>query len=99
MACRIPRPGKTNYVRGFVQLTWRDNYARADHELELFADDYLEWHADNALEPPIAAAVMFKGMTEGWFCGSALADYVNDHDDEPYNARDIINADKSVVPS
>jgi putative chitinase len=94
-----PETGQTYYGRGFVQLTWRDNYARADHELELFADDCLEWHADNALEPPIAAAVMFKGMTEGWFCGSALADYFNDHDDDPYNARDIINGDKSVVPS
>src|SRR4051794_30398872 len=70
-----------------------------DHELELFADDSLEWHADNALEPPIAAAVMFKGMTEGWFCGSALGDYFNDHEDDPYNARDIINGDKSMVPS
>src|SRR4051794_28194747 len=45
---------QTYYGRGFVQLTWRDNYARADRELDLFADGSLEWHADNALEPPIA---------------------------------------------
>jgi hypothetical protein len=94
-----PETGQTYYGRGFVQLTWRDNYARADQELGLFAGDSLEWHADNALKPPIAAAVMFKGMAEGWFCGCTLADYFNDHEDDPYNARDIINADKSAVPS
>lgn len=94
-----PETGQTYYGRGFVQLTWRDNYARADHELALCAEDSLEWHADNALKPPIAAAVMFKGMSEGWFCGWALADYFNTHEDDPYNARDIINGDKSVVPS
>ena len=28
-----PETGQTYYGRGYVQLTWRDNYARADEEL------------------------------------------------------------------
>lgn len=94
-----PETGQTYYGRGFVQLTWRDNYARADQELGLAAAESLEWHADTALRPPIAAAVMFTGMAKGWFCGDTLADHFNDHEDDRYNARDIINGDKAVMPS
>ena len=34
-----PETGQTYYGRGFVQLTWRDNYARADVECELNDED------------------------------------------------------------
>jgi putative chitinase len=99
-----PETGQTYYGRGFVQLTWRDNYAKATRELELDGDDDLEWHADRALQPTIAAEVMFRGMAEGWFRTGddgkpeTLGKYFNEADDDPYGAREIINGDKHIVP-
>ncbi|RBP03789.1 chitinase class I [Roseiarcus fermentans] len=64
--------GQRYYGRGYVQLTWRHNYARADAELPGFD---LVKTPDNALKPEIAAVVMLRGMTEGWFTGLKLDDY------------------------
>src|SRR5262245_56302737 len=63
MSYGVPDPdtGQTYYGRGYVQLTWRDNYARADHELDYSGDDSCEWHASNALDPTAAAEIMFQG--------------------------------------
>lgn len=103
-----PQTGQTYYGRGFVQLTWRDNYARADEELgygRTKADmDSCEWHAENALNLDTASEVMFQGMVEGWFRSDdngrqTLERYFNDATDNPYGAREIINGDKSKVPS
>jgi hypothetical protein len=96
--------GQTYYGRGFVQLTWRDNYAKATRELELEGEDDLEWHADRALDPAIAADIMFLGMAEGWFRGDSkgrqtLLRYFDIDTDDPYGAREIINGDKHIVPS
>lgn len=97
--------GQTYYGRGYVQLTWRDNYAKATRELGLKGDSDLEWHADMALDPQIAADVMFIGMREGWFRASSdgkrqtLARYFDGDTDDPYTAREIINGDKTKVPS
>ena len=100
-----PETGQTYYGRGFVQLTWRDNYARADKEILAsfgFNPD-CEAVADNALDPKIAAAVMFLGMEQGWFRGDSngrqtLYRYFNDEIDDAYQAREIINGDKTKVP-
>lgn len=88
-----PETGQAYYGRGLVQLTWRENYARADHEiLSLFAIDVgMEWDADKALNPRVATGVMFLGMEQGWFTGRKLSDYFNDEKDDPVNARQIIN--------
>lgn len=92
--------GQTYYGRGFVQLTWRDNYARADKELDLEGEESCEWHAENALSPFTAARVMFRGMEQGWFrSGETLPRYFSDTEDDPYEAREIINGDKHIVPS
>jgi hypothetical protein len=96
-----PTTGQTYYGRGYVQLTWRDNYAKADKELELKDEESCEWHAENALNPIIAAEIMFQGMAEGWFRKGkdggpeTLTRYFNEAVDDPYNARDIINGDKA----
>jgi hypothetical protein len=94
-----PETGQCYFGRGYVQLTWRDNYARADEELNLEDDLSCEQQADNALVPWIAARVMYQGMHEGWFRGDKLEDYFNDVEDDPYGAREIINGDKHIVPS
>lgn len=58
------------YGRGFVQLTWEKNYRRADDELHLSGS--LVANPDRAMEPRIAADIMRKGMSEGWFTGVSL---------------------------
>ena len=101
-----PETGQTYYGRGYVQLTWRDNYARADKELGFSGDSSCEWHAERALDPYTAAEVMFQGMQEGWFRsddkGKQTLDRYFDLEtgaDDSYGAREIINGDKSKVPS
>ena len=69
------------YGRGFVQLTWRDNYAK--YGLEKTPDKALEW--DSSL------FVLFDGMTKGLFTGKKLDDYINDNKRDYINARRIIN--------
>lgn len=65
--------GKAPYGRGYVQLTWRDNYVKADKRLGL--KGALAKNYDLAMEPDIAAKVITRGMVEGWFTGKKLADY------------------------
>lgn len=59
------------YGRGYVQLTWKENYERADRELGL--NGRLVANADLAMDPAIAAAILRKGMVEGWFAGDRQA--------------------------
>src|SRR5689334_6390280 len=55
------------YGRGYVQLTWKDNYEKADRELDLSGK--LSGNLELALDPDIAARIMVRGMQEGWFAG------------------------------
>lgn len=77
--------------RGFVQLTWEDNYRTASSALGLIGDRDLVEHPDLALDSMIASRTMTRGMAEGWFTGKKLGDYFNDDTDDPFNARRIIN--------
>ena len=58
-----------------------------------------------ALRADYAAAIMFVGMTEGWFRADrrgrrqTLARYFGGSVDDPVGAREIINGDKSKIPS
>jgi hypothetical protein len=56
--------------RGYVQLTGRKNYAKAAAALGV----PLEESPDLALQPDIAAAIMVRGMREGWFTARDLDD-------------------------
>jgi predicted chitinase len=75
------------YGRGYVQLTWDYNYAK----MAALTGADLVGHPDLALDPKIAALIMFEGMTGGLFTGRKLADYFSDHRDDPVGARFIIN--------
>lgn len=57
------------YGRGYVQLTWEENYEHADKKLGL--GGALEQDPEKALEPDIAALIMRRGMEEGWFAGDS----------------------------
>lgn len=83
----VPPYNKVYYGRGFVQLTWIDNYKKASQEL---ATDFVKY-PERALEPTLAAAIMFEGMADGWFTGKKLSDYITDTKADYINARRIIN--------
>jgi len=80
----------TYYGRGYVQLTWKDNYSRLSKVLGL-GDDLLI-NPRRALEPAIAYDIMSYGMRHGAFTGKKLADYIHDETCDYKNARRIINA-------
>jgi putative chitinase len=83
--------------RGFVQLTWEDNYDKASKALGLIDDRDLVEHPEMALDSLISARIMFRGMAEGWFTGRKLGQYFNGDKDDPVNARQIINGNDDDV--
>ena len=82
-----PETGQTYYGRGFVQLTWKTNYAKFG---QLLGVDLVN-NPDLAMDMPTATKVMFIGMTKGLFTGVALSNYFNDTKADWVNARKIIN--------
>lgn len=65
------------YGRGYVQLTWEPNYAKADGELHkamiLKAGEGLLITPDLAMHADVAAFIMRRGMEQGWFTGVKLS--------------------------
>lgn len=85
-------PDQIYYGRGYVQLTWYENYDRMGRILNV---PLLE-HPELALQPDIAADIMFEGMTKsksfkGDFTGKCLEMYFNETKEDWVNARRIIN--------
>ncbi len=82
------------YGRGYVQLTWYDNYQKAGKKIGV---DLIQ-HPELALDPDNASEIMFNGMNEGWFTGKKLSDYFNATVEDWVNARRIINGtDKATL--
>lgn len=90
-----PGDGARYCGRGYVQLTGRANYAKAEAALgvPLVADP------DLALNPDIASKIMRRGMQEGWFTGKSLSTYLPRVADihNFTNARRIINGQDRAV--
>ncbi len=82
--------GQVYYGRGFVQLTWYDNYVTQDAKLGLHEE--LVKRPDLALDPAIATRILFGGMRDGDFTGKQLRDYFTATGTDWYNARRIVNA-------
>lgn len=79
--------------RGLPQLTGRRNYALAGRKLGI---DLLGG-PDLALEPRYAVAIMFDGMSEGWFTGKKLSDYIDDIDEpDAEDLREFVEARRVV---
>ena len=64
--------GKSWLGRGYVQLTHKANYAKAGAKLGVD----LVGNPDIAMQPTVAALVLARGCSEGWFTGKRLADYL-----------------------
>ena len=65
-----PGDGARYAGRGYVQLTWKVNYAKASKALGVD----LVGNPDLAMTDTIAAKIMVRGMREGWFTGLDCAD-------------------------
>lgn len=80
--------------RGYVQLTWYANYKKAKFAtgVDLLANPA------RAMEPVLAGRIMISGMTEGWFTGKRMADYLNTRAPDYINARRIINGTDKAAP-
>jgi putative chitinase len=75
------------YGRGFVQLTWYENYEKAGKKLKV---DFIRY-PEKVMTLGNATKIMFLGMAEGWFTGKKLGDYFSITKNDWYNARRIIN--------
>jgi hypothetical protein len=82
-----PVTGQTYYGRGYVQLTWRDNYAMFT---KITGADLLR-NPDLAMRPDIAYRIMSHGMRKGTFTGVSLGTFIYDDHRDYHNARKIIN--------
>jgi hypothetical protein len=79
--------GHVYHGRGYVQLTWATNYAR----MAALTGVDLVGCPELALEPRLAALIMFEGMRGGLFTGVGLPRYFGTTVDDPVNARRIVN--------
>jgi putative chitinase len=73
--------------RGFVQLTWRNNYRFVGQKLGLD----LESNPQLTLRIDTASIILVRGMMEGWFTGRKLTQYFNGETADWMNARRTVN--------
>lgn len=95
-----PKTGQTYFGRGFIQITWFDNYSRFTTILRQsgFPTVDLVNKPEQANNPDIAAFILVYGMKKGRFTGRRLADYFTDTQEDWFNARRIVNGtDKAVI--
>lgn len=76
------------YGRGFVQITWEDNYRKMGDFLGI----PLVQNPDLALQPDVAAKIIVAGMMRGMFTGKSLPMYINADGADYYNARRTVGA-------
>lgn len=75
------------YGRGYVQLTWKFNYARY---AEILGVDLVR-NPDRAMEPAIANFVLVHGFKHGVFTGKKITDYIRQGKTDFVGARRCIN--------
>ncbi len=92
--------GQVYYGRGYVQLTWAQNYKKMGRAIGM--GDKLYRNPDLVLNPDIASKVLFVGMLQGHFRYSKkrrprgkqkLKLFFNTSSSNWYGARNIINGD------
>lgn len=83
----LPKTGHAYYGRGYVQITWADNYHRLGTRLGI----PLHAQPDLALDCAIAAQILIIGMIEGLFTTRKLKQFFSVKVDDPVEARRIVN--------
>lgn len=88
------------YGRGHVQLTWIENYRKAE---QFLAERYgirvpMVEYPHRMLEDEPSALVLYDGMIHGWFTGVGLPTFFDADTEDPVNARKVVNGlDKADV--
>ena len=75
------------YGRGYVQLTWFDNYELASKKLGI---DFLR-NPELVCQKESAIKIAIVGMQQGWFTTRKLKDYIHQSKKDYKGARYIIN--------
>jgi hypothetical protein len=75
------------YGRGFVQLTWKNNYEKYS---ELLNIDLVN-NPDLAMDSKVALFVLVHGFKTGTFTGRKISDYISSNHTDFINARRCIN--------
>ena len=79
--------GALYHGRGYVQITGRNNYAKAK---KLTGVDLIS-EPNRAKEQELAYQIAIQGMMDGWFTGKKLSNYFIGENADYLNARRIIN--------
>lgn len=89
-----------HYGRGYVQITWAENYIKAGKKLGV---DFIK-NPDLLLLPKYAVPICITGMKEGWFAGDkkgrhTLSRHITLSKSDFVEARRIINGvdDKNLI--
>ncbi len=75
------------FGRGFVQLTWKDNYQKYS---TLLGRDFVK-NPDQVKEPVVSAFICVHGMKTGTFTGASLGQFISDSKKDYVGARTIVN--------
>lgn len=75
------------FGRGFVQITWENNYKKYS---DLLGIDLVK-NLDLALDPQIALFILVHGFKNGTFTGVKIEDYINTSSSDFFHARRCIN--------
>lgn len=88
-----PGDGPKYCGRGFVQLTWKNNYQAMTNLINSVGVDNvnLVTNPDCAMHLNLSSFILFEGMIRGSFTGKKLSDYFNNTSTDWINARRIIN--------
>jgi hypothetical protein len=93
------------FGRGYVQLTWEENYKRQQDKLNAIEQVHIyqipyqvhdDWNL--ALVPSTSALVTVGGMRDGDFTGKKLSDYITAGSVDYLNARRIVNGTDRAEP-
>lgn len=96
MGNTIPGDGKRYRGRGYVQVTWKNNYEK----FSPLVGANLVARPERALEPGIAYEILVHGMLEGMFTGRKLGEFVGTTPAPDYfNARLVVNPGEVRVAS
>lgn len=80
------------YGRGYVQLTWEENYKKQEEKHYDKGEDYwVHKKKERALIPHVSADILVAGMIDGDFTGVGLGKYINGNDIDYVNARRVVN--------
>lgn len=87
------------YGRGYVMITWEENYKKQQDKMEPYATTLAEYgipwqvHDDKelALTSSTSAIITVAGMRDGDFTGLKLSDYINSSKIDFVGARKIVN--------